>query len=191
MVHCAKHDRVELEDFSVYFLGGGVLPAYQINACARSTENPGREYVVRVGLRKGPLYGFTLMPMPDWCPRSVKWCSCEVGLQNKMCKHATTALLYCQLDTNRMGRVGAKVPVEVHTLANDLEKQGRIHQTSLIQRSRNVTRFKVNVPTDIRPLVNFGYISPHYTTWCLDGYQWVVRDGVFHLLQSSEVGQQS
>ena len=114
-------------------------------------------------------------------------CTCEVGRQNNMCKHVAGALLYCLWDTNRMGRAGATVPPDVHTLAINLEKQQRIRQTSMIQRARNVTRFHVDAPSEFLPLVRHGYISPHYTAWCVDGYQWVVRNGIFHLVHTSEV----
>ena len=79
MMDCALSDMVELSEFGVYPIGGGA-PAYQIYADVES-------YKVRLGLRRGPLYGFTLMLMPSHRRRYMNRCDCEVGLQNKMCKH--------------------------------------------------------------------------------------------------------
>jgi hypothetical protein len=163
---------------------------------AHSSESPNQLYTVKAGIQRS-LVGrighetmhFTLLAMGEFRGTLISHCSCAAGQKLQFCKHLARLLQFCVPDFPHFGAVREDVPTTVHGLAVHCEKGGFIQQTSSHERN-NVPRSIVDV-TEFKhsfkliPLLNFGYISPHYA-WGVKGYVWESSDeGKFKIVETA------
>eukprot|EP00973_Karenia_brevis_P081424 11285815-Karenia_brevis.AAC.1 len=181
-VQRANEENVQLMNFVIQSLPPiETRAAYQVTTVAHSSENPNKQYSIRLGIVKGALVGFDLLPMPVYRRRAIARCSCAAADQGMHCKHVARALQYCIPGFNRLGPLTPGVPQEVHDTAKELEQRDVIKPTSSHQRARNHASSAYRAPPQFEQLLAYGYISPNYA-WEVKGFKWVPSQGGFIMM---------
>ena len=160
--------------------------AFQIHAVAHSSQSPSTLYTVKAGIQRTVVgdsghesFRFGLLPLGEFRATPLAHCSCLAGQRMQFCKHVARLLQFCVPDFPHFGAIG-DVPPPVHQAAIECERREFIHQTSSHQR-KMVPRSVVDLSAELRyqPLLDFGYISPHYA-WGIKNYTWSSESDATH-----------